>query len=140
MSIRRIADLPEIVGFQQHSNSDSNSDASLINFDFTFNRFQLSPTRSSSVSPPQRFCAFLILCGAAAITCIGSSSFYCKSLMDVLVPGPVQLHVVGCSLPMVSVLWCGVSGIRRMNEVNPCRARLVHGWMTVFGWLYRLSL
>jgi len=26
-----------------------------------------------------------------------------------------------------------VSGIRRMNEVNPRRARLVLGWVTVFG-------
>ena len=58
MSIRQIADLPEIVGFQQHSNSDSNSDASLINFDFTFNRFQLSPTRSSYVPPHNAFVLF----------------------------------------------------------------------------------
>jgi len=26
-----------------------------------------------------------------------------------------------------------VSGVRRMNEVNPRRARLVLGWVTVFG-------
>ena len=26
-----------------------------------------------------------------------------------------------------------VSGVRRMNEVNPLRARLVPGWVTVFG-------
>ena len=31
-----------------------------------------------------------------------------------------------------------VSGVRRMNEVNARRARLVLGWMTVFGWVYHL--
>ena len=29
-----------------------------------------------------------------------------------------------------------VSGVRRMNEVNARRARLVPGWMTVFGRVY----
>jgi len=33
-----------------------------------------------------------------------------------------------------------VSGVRRMNEVNPRRARLVPGWVTVFGRVYQLSL
>ena len=33
-----------------------------------------------------------------------------------------------------------VSGIRRMNEVNPRRARLVLGWVTVFGWVYHLGM
>ena len=33
-----------------------------------------------------------------------------------------------------------VSGVRRMNEVNPRRARLVPGCMTVFGRVYRLSM
>jgi len=28
-----------------------------------------------------------------------------------------------------------VSGVRRMNEVNARRARLVLGWVTVFGWV-----
>jgi len=32
-----------------------------------------------------------------------------------------------------------VSGVRRMNEVNPHRARLVLGWVTVFGRVYHLS-
>jgi len=31
-----------------------------------------------------------------------------------------------------------VSGIRRMNEVNARRARLVLGW--VFGWVYHLGM
>ena len=33
-----------------------------------------------------------------------------------------------------------VSGVRRMNEVNPCRARLVLGWVTVFGRVYHLGM
>jgi len=33
-----------------------------------------------------------------------------------------------------------VSGIRRMNEVNPRRVRLVLGWVTVFGWVYHLGM
>ena len=38
--------------------------------------------------------------------------------------------------------WCGVvvSGVRRMNEVNPRRARLVPGWVTVFGRVYHLGM
>jgi len=33
-----------------------------------------------------------------------------------------------------------VSGVRRMNEVNAHRARLVLGWVTVFGWVYYFDL
>jgi len=33
-----------------------------------------------------------------------------------------------------------VSGVRRMNEVNARRARLVSGWVTVFGRVYHLGL
>ena len=38
--------------------------------------------------------------------------------------------------------WCGVvvSGVRRMNEVNTRRARLVPGWVTVFGRVYHLGM
>ena len=32
-----------------------------------------------------------------------------------------------------------VSGARRVNEVNARRARLVPGWVTVFGRVYRLG-
>jgi len=37
---------------------------------------------------------------------------------------------------------CGivVSGVRRMNKVNARWARLVPGWVTVFGWVYHLSM
>ena len=33
-----------------------------------------------------------------------------------------------------------VSGVRRMNEVNARRARLVPGWVTVFGRVYHLDM
>ena len=33
-----------------------------------------------------------------------------------------------------------VSGVRRMNEVNARRTRLVPGWLTVFGRVYRLGM
>jgi len=33
-----------------------------------------------------------------------------------------------------------VSGVRRMNEVNARRARLVPGWVTVYGRVYHLGM
>ena len=33
-----------------------------------------------------------------------------------------------------------VSGVRRMNEVNPCQSRLVLGWVTVFGRVFHLGM
>jgi len=33
-----------------------------------------------------------------------------------------------------------VSGVRRMNEVNARRARLVFGWVTVFGRVHHLGM
>jgi len=33
-----------------------------------------------------------------------------------------------------------VSGVRRVNEVNARRARLVPGWVTVFGRVYNLGM
>ena len=33
-----------------------------------------------------------------------------------------------------------VSGVRRMNEVNARRARLVPGWVTVLGLVYHLRV
>ena len=33
-----------------------------------------------------------------------------------------------------------VSGVRRMNEVNARRARLVPGWVTVLGLVYHLGI
>jgi len=44
------------------------------------------------------------------------------------------------AMPSLSVInwWRGVvvSGVCRMNEVNAHRARLVRGWVTVFGQVY----
>ena len=44
----------------------------------------------------------------------------------------------------ISVCVCtrgiAVSGVRRMNEVNARRARLVPGWVTVFGRVYLLGM
>ena len=35
---------------------------------------------------------------------------------------------------------CLISGLHRVNEVNARRARLVLGWITVFGWVYHLGM
>jgi len=35
---------------------------------------------------------------------------------------------------------CIFGGVRRMNEVNARRARLVLGWVTVFGRVYHLGV
>ena len=43
-------------------------------------------------------------------------------------------------LPPVGRRGAVVSGVRRMNEVNARRARLVLGWVTVFGRVYRLGM
>ena len=52
-----------------------------------------------------------------------------------------------CCLLLACWCWCCgwrrgvvVSGVRRMNEVNPCRAQLVLGWVTVFGRVYHLGM
>jgi len=49
-----------------------------------------------------------------------------------------------CTLSIsVFTFWRGgvvVSGVRRMNEVNARRARLVPGWVTVFGRVYHLGM
>ena len=47
-------------------------------------------------------------------------------------PNPTQSK--GCRRGVV------VSGVRRMNEVNARRARLVPGWVTVFGRVYYLGM
>ena len=44
------------------------------------------------------------------------------------------VDVIGCRRGVV------VSGVRRMNEVNPRRAQLVPGWVTVFGRVYHLGM
>jgi len=46
-----------------------------------------------------------------------------------------------CTLPSCSYWWRGavVSRVSRMNKVNARRARLVFGWVTVFGRVYHLG-
>jgi len=46
------------------------------------------------------------------------------------------------SAPLITGWWRGVvvSGVCRMNEVNARRARLVPGWVTVFGRVYHLGM
>jgi len=47
----------------------------------------------------------------------------------------------GCSASVHTGWWRGVvvSGVHRMNEVNPRRARLLPGWVTVFGQVYHVG-
>jgi len=54
---------------------------------------------------------------------------------------PINAHLPPFHLPHLS--WrraVVVSGVRRMNEVNARRARLVPGWVTVFGRVYHLGM
>jgi len=65
--------------------------------------------------------------------------------MDIFyLPGPQQsgFAAVAALCPCYSTWRRGVvvSGVRRMNEVNPRRARLVLGWVTVFGQVYHLGM
>ena len=56
----------------------------------------------------------------------------------------------GCSWAVHHLRRCGtregwrrgvvVSGVRRMNEVNARQARLVPGWVTVFGRVYHFGM
>jgi len=50
-----------------------------------------------------------------------------KHDMGIDLPGSGSLETIGWRRGVV------VSGVHRMNEVNARRARLVHGWVTVFG-------
>ena len=46
-------------------------------------------------------------------------------------------HEVATSSRMRGIV---VSGIRRMNKVNPRRVRLALGWVTIFCWLYHVGM
>ena len=54
-------------------------------------------------------------------------------------PAVRPAHVVA-SLAVLRRRGAVVSGVRRMNEVNARRARLVLGWVTVFGRVYHLGM
>jgi len=56
---------------------------------------------------------------------------------------PLSLLFPSPSLYLLYLGWrrgAVVSGVRRMNEVNARRARLVPGWVTVFGRVYHLGM
>ena len=48
--------------------------------------------------------------------------------------------IVGIQLSQKPRRGVAVIGVRRMNEVNARRARLVPGWVTVFGRVYHLGM
>ena len=49
-------------------------------------------------------------------------------------------QAIATSTPAYTHTGVVVSGVRRMNEVNARRARLVLGWVTVFGRVYHLGM
>jgi len=72
--------------------------------------------------------------------CTGGSSGIIDQLLRRNVP--LQGLVSNCLLSF-SISWrrgVVVSGVRRMNEVNARRARLVPGWVTVFRRVYHLGM
>ena len=70
----------------------------------------------------------------------------CEQLVPRLLPesGTAEIRTRDLSsLKSKAVGWrrgVVVSGVRRMNEVNARRARLVPEWVTVFGRVYHLSM
>ena len=60
---------------------------------------------------------------------------------SITLPGPIKHELVSTAVILIG--WrrgVVVSGVRRMNEANARRARLVPGWVTVFGWVYHLGM
>jgi len=58
----------------------------------------------------------------------------------VLDKGPLNVRARVCVLLVGWRRGVVVIGVRRMNEVNARRARLVPGWVTVFGRVYDLGM
>ena len=67
----------------------------------------------------------------------------------------MAVYCVYCTLRSTIEVWMKIShcwrlvgwrhgvvviGVCRMNKVNARRARLVPGWVTVFGWVYHLGM
>jgi len=98
--------------------------------------------------PPNKFPLFLGNLGPQLI-CGTSSSVPPKSMRQ-MAPRSVQLTVMADRQTQTTehrtigrILWrrgVVVSGVRRMNDVNARRARLVLGWVTVFGRVYHLGM
>jgi len=66
--------------------------------------------------------------------------FYILLIWEAYAPNAPPALPTG--LRYFTLWWRGVvvSGVRRMNEVNARRARLVPGWVTVFGRVYHLGM
>jgi len=74
------------------------------------------------------------VCLQHALVCtLGTMTLTCPSVC-VCVCLLLHLHHIGWRHGIV------VSGVRRMNEVYARRARLVPGWVTVFGRVYHLGV
>jgi len=80
--------------------------------------------------------------GVASIRIVGASA-------SVIFPCSIRWRAVmeevdkGCSEFCATAGWrhgVVVSGVRRKNKVNAHRARLVLGWVTVFGRVYHLGM
>jgi len=76
-------------------------------------------------------------------SCIGAFSFRIAVAARVDPPySPVGVSVLRTMVGGEAGFFCGgvVNGVRRMNEVNARRARLLPGWVTVFGQVYQLCM
>ena len=65
------------------------------------------------------------------------TSLQCVDCRNMLITNYLLTYTV---VTLWLAAWRMVSGVRRMNEVNARRARLVPGWVTVFGRVYHLCM
>jgi len=91
-------------------------------------------------------------CGGGRLNCVIPLVNTCHTLTRAILGTLVlsQSDRLGdwcyAAVPLVYSLLCCwrrgvvVSGVRRMNEVNARRARLVPGWVTVVGRVYHLGM
>ena len=92
---------------------------------------------------PSRACVRSLLCATIDVLC-GGGVVCGRPIEDVLTTSAERrLCTTGVATVTTATRWrrgVVVSGVRRMNEVNARRARLVPGWVTVFGRVYRLDM
>ena len=88
-----------------------------------------------------------VLAWSEVQTCIWPSRRHCHSLSLASVKStrvvPEKGSLKGCVFVSCLLGWrrgVVVSRVRRTNEVNARRARLVLRWVTVFGWVYHLGM
>jgi len=87
-------------------------------------------TRCTTVYFIQAFLCFIVYTNRQRLFRVDNSfSLFYSGLHN-------RLHRVHASWRRGAV----VSGVRRMNEDNARRARLVPGWVTVVGWVYHLGM